>query len=102
MSKTQSRLGVTIPTTCPCCERVWLWVNGLGTAELYWEGFDQVVENLNIVWQYLTGVNTWTDAQTGGTTLISGAPTDGDLIRVEFTDIKGCVHYSNVAVLTGI
>ena len=83
---------------CPCCDRIWMSLNTwAGTPSLSYDGFNAEVENTH-VWQKLSVYpNTWVDLQTGGIEPEIPPGDDGDLVRVKYTDSKGCIHYSNVS-----
>lgn len=94
MSKTQSKLGITVLNNCNC--NCWAQINfelfGSGDTELYLEGCVDGVIN----WQtFNTTTRVWTTIQVGGTFL--GVPIYDTYTRVKITKPGCCDTYSNVS-----
>lgn len=87
---------------CPCCDRIWLDVFppfGGPVLTLLAEGFTP--SSAFHVWQRYTG-SAWQTLKIGGATITIGEVglvnplLDGDIVRVQYTDSKGCIHYSSL------
>jgi hypothetical protein len=92
----------TIENECPCCDRIWMVVtpNGGPIFTLLAEGFTP--SSSAHVWQRYNGAS-WANVKIGGATLnpseigLLTPITDGNTVRVQYTDSKGCIHYSQSA-----
>ncbi len=92
---------------CQCCDRIWLDATPYGgpVFTLLADGFTP--SSSAHVWQKYNGT-TWVNAKVGGATLDPGevglltSITDGDIIRVQYTDTKGCIHYSSHNIYYGV
>ena len=96
----QAVLHNTIENDCPCCDRIWMDINppyGGPVLTLLAEGFTP--SSASHVWQKYNGTS-WMTLKTGGATITLGELglinplLDQDIVRVQYTDTKGCIHYS--------